>query len=243
MKPLFIKTLPLWLCLFFLTSQGQMSAPRPQYRSVPSDSSYKEYENPPKDNKKGETVTIIEKKKLMPDGSYQKEPLHASGNKNPNHAVADSSRTADQTPIDTAVVAQAPDTSTAAAPVQATSDTPMASGGNIYLLYGAISLLGLAVLLALLLLLIGGRDKKRPPYISLLQAVFATAGLVLLLAYVVCLSGYIAAVIVLLLAALSGAVVLANDVNERPNPTWLVGSHIVLAIAGIVMLCVAAFMH
>lgn len=244
MKSLFVKTLPLFICLFFATAEAQMSSPRPQYRSTASDSSYKETdEDAPKHLH--QTVTIIDKKKLMPDGTYQTEKAYIHHRKDKaGKAVMDttsqpeSAQSADSSAVDTTTVASS-------APMKLTipTDTDDGKPTNMYLLYAAIGLIGLALLLALLLLLMGGRDKKRSPAVSGLQAVSAAAGLSLLLAYCICLSAFVCGGIVLLVAALTGAAVLTNDMNQRPNPGWLVGGHIVLTIVGLGIIIVAAFMH
>ncbi len=239
MNSLFVKTLPLCLCLFVFSAQAQTSTPSPVYRSEPSDTNYR-----PTDEDAyrhvHETVTIIDKKRLMPDGSYKTEKAYIHHRKTKEgNAISDTTSQAEAAGHDTNAI------DAAVAPivpviVDMPSDTAKPTG-NRELLFGGLSLIVLALLLALFLIL--GRDKKRPTPISVIQAVSMATGLSILLAYCICLSAFACGTIVLLIAAMTGAAVLTNDLNERQNPTWLVGSHIVLTIIGIVIIVLAAFMH
>lgn len=245
MKSHYFKILPVYLLLCFTTTtQAQMSSPRAQYRSEASDSVYKETdEDAPKHLH--QTVTIIDKKKLMPDGTYQTEKAYIHHRKDKAGKAME----------DTTNQAEAASTANSAAidtSMQVSESTPMkliiptdSDGGkptSLYLLYGAIGLIGQALLLALFLLL-AGRDKKRSPGLSALMAVCFTAGVSLLLAYSICLSSFTCALIALLCAAVSGGALLANDMNGRQNPMWLIMANIGLTIAGLGLAVYMAFSH
>lgn len=103
-------------------------------------------------------------------------------------------------------------------------------------LFTFAALLGIALAVALL----KKRETSKPMAVA--HGLFGAAGLVLLIVYTVqnpqkFLS---AAVVLLLIAALGGMVLFANDLRRKPGPVFLIIVHALAAVAAVGLVAVVA---
>jgi hypothetical protein len=103
-------------------------------------------------------------------------------------------------------------------------------------LFVLAALLGLTVAVALL------KKKKTSEPIAFLHGLLGASGLVLLILHAVRNPDQFLtiAIVLLVIAALGGAVLLANDLRKKPGPAFLIVVHALAAVAAVVLVLIVA---
>ena len=98
------------------------------------------------------------------------------------------------------------------------------------------ALLGLTVAIHIL------RKRETPKSVAVLHGLFGAAGLVVLLVYALKNPGHLlaAAIVLLVIAALGGAIAFINDLRKKPGPVGLIVIHAMVAVAAVVLVLIVA---
>jgi hypothetical protein len=111
------------------------------------------------------------------------------------------------------------------------------------MLYVTIALFALAAIMGVINLKHWMSETKPPRTIVYLHGLFAATALVLLLVQALRSDGaaYRTSLILFIIAALGGFYLFARDLRDKVGPGWLAMIHGLVAVAGFVLLLLAAF--
>ena len=121
-----------------------------------------------------------------------------------------------------------------------TSEVPVISNQNTTALYAALTAFGIGALIGLFLLVMILRDRKTSKLMALIHGALGLVGIGMLIVYSMFYTGLVVSIVILAIAATGGIIVFYKDVSNEPLPKWLVITHGVVAVAGVVTLIVFA---
>jgi hypothetical protein len=113
---------------------------------------------------------------------------------------------------------------------------------NSIMLIAALVIFGLAALLGLTVAIQILKKRETSKGVAVTHGIFGAAGLVVLLVYALKNPQTLltTAIVLLVIAALGGAIVFANDLRKKPGPVALVVIHALVAVAAVVIVLLVA---